>query len=494
MYEGFLGQCIGMGFFLGLFFITFYPLLKYDKFSEIIKFFPLNVLFSFGLLISYSILIPLFLIPAILFIGSYFIQYRSKPFLVQSTGYISLIFFITFLISPFLFFNRIIFLISYNNVVAGWDMPVLTPDWIFGLVVNTFSRQPEPILIKILLSLPVVLLVIFSFYHLFKDERKLFYLFGSYLCFVSFFYCYLIIQEFFSPNFTGEGYKAYKLISYFIPIILLTGFYYFKVFQFAFASKNFGKKIPIFVFLSILIIWNIGSALVFISESSNQLGLIKENVIDLQKISKFENVTSINIQEPPYWNQMWVYYFLFDKKAIYLKYSSYYAASPQLGQWTLKGANQDILSESNFTNSTETITINPDYYLVKKDSFDVFLKKGWYDLESSQNARWRWTGADNETPSLLMNSYENEQYIDINLYCSPLNPENRFSVLLDGKKIMDCPNDYCEIENIYLTKGEHILAFDPKLPPQSPGTRDQRYLGYNFANITIRKSLHNKVI
>lgn len=494
IYQGFLGQCVGTGFFLGLIFITYYPILTYNKFSEIIIFLPLNVLFCFGLLISYNILIPLFIIPAILFIVLYSVYSRSKLFLVQSIGYISLTFFITFLISPLSFIHRIVSLISINNLTPGWDMPVLIPNQIFGLVWNNIWLQPEPILIRILFSLPVVLLIIFSFYNLFKNEKKLFYLFGSYLGFVIIFYCFLVISEFLSPSFTGEGYKAYKLISYFIPIILLTGLFYFKDFQFAFASKNFRKKIFIFLFLFILIIWNISSALVFITESSNRLGFIKENIIDLQKISKLEDITSINIQEPPYWNQMWIYYFLFDKKNIYLKYSSYHAASPQLGQWTLKRSNQDILSISNFTDSGETIMINPDYYLVKNNSFDALLKTGWYNIESNQNAIWRWTGANNETPSILINNYENEQYIAVNLNFSPLNPGNKFSVLLDDKKIMDCPNDYCEIDNIYLSKGEHILIFDPKLPPQFPQWRDSRYLGYKFENITIRKSFNNMVI
>jgi|GEM_PF-7102126 hypothetical protein len=373
MYDGFLAQIIGMGFFLGLIVTTFYPILKYNKFSEIIIFLPMNVLFCFGLIMSYSVLTPLFLIPAILFIGTYFIQSRSKPFLVQSTGYLLLTFFITFLISPFSFSTRAISLITLNDVAAGWNLPVLTPDWIFGMIVNNFFslQQQEPIILRILLSLPLVLLVIFSFYYLFKNERKLFYLFGSYFSFVTIFYCYLVVKEFLSPDFTGEGYKAYKLISYFIPIIVLAGLFYFKDFHFEFLSKNFRKKIP-FLFLLLLIIWNIGVAFVFISESPNRFEPIPENTIDLQNISRFENVTSINVLEPPEWNQMWIYYFLFDKKIVHLKYSSYYPASPLVGQWTLINTkNQSINSISNLSNPSDKIIINSDYYLERGDHISL---------------------------------------------------------------------------------------------------------------------------
>jgi hypothetical protein len=368
MYDGFLAQIIGLGFFLGLILTTFYPILKFNKFSETSTFLPINILFCFGLLMSYNALLPLFLIPTILFIGTYFIHSRSKPFLVQSISYLLLTFFITFLISPLSFRNRVISLITLNNSAVGWNLPILTPDWIFGLIVNNFFslQQQEPTILRILLSLPIVLLILFSFYHLFKIERKLFYLFGSFFSFVTIFYFYLIIKEYLSPDYTGEGYKAYKLITYFVPIIILTGLFYFKDFHIESFSKNFRKEIPVLIFLLLLIIWNIGVAFVFISQSPNRFELIPESTIDLQNISRFENVTSINILEPPSWNQMWIYYFLFDKKLVYLKYSFYYPASPQIGDWTLINTkNLSMNSILNSSDSSSIVKLNSDYTLKK---------------------------------------------------------------------------------------------------------------------------------
>jgi signal peptidase I len=487
VYQGFFGQCVGIGFMLGLIFSTYYPILKYEKFSEIIPFLPLNVLFCFGLFISYNILVPLFLIPALLFLSLYFIYSRSKPFLVHSVGYFSLTFFITFLISPFSFINRIVSLFWFNDVIAGWDMPVLSPDQIFGLVGNNVWMQPEPVFLRILLSLPIILLLIFSLYFLFKKERREFFLFGSYLGFVIIFYCYLFIKESLSPSFSGDGYKAYKLFTYFIPIFLLTGFYYFKNFEFTFTQKNFGKKIAIIAFLCLIIMGNIWSAFAIISGSAQQSAKISNDIISLEKINYIENISSINVEENAWWEQMWIYYFLMGNKSVYLKYPTYYGSSPQKGEWTLK-TKSDII---HINNQNDSLTINGAYYLVKNVSLDTTYTTGWYDRESNGPVIWRWSGANNESSSILLDSTQ-DQRLNLDLRYWSLNPANVLTVLIDNNTIKDCiDRQYCGITNINLTSGNHILTLRTKLPPQLPGNGDPRYLGYAFSNITFSSTTQN---
>ena len=187
---------------------------------------------------------------------------------------------------------------------------------------------------------------------------------------------------------------------------------------------------------------------------------------------------------------MWIYYFLFDKKTVYLKYSSYYAASPQIGEWTLyESQAPDIFTLSNFTNMSNIIQINNDYYLGENSPLDISLYKGWWGIESNQNTHWRWSGANNDIPSIkLTNNGDKELYIDLKLNESPLNPENKLFVVLDNQQIRNCPSTYCEITNLSLSPGSHILQFESSLPPQSPGSGDPRYLGYMFTNIMISKS------
>ena len=487
MYEGFLGQIIGTGFFLCLFLTTYYSILKFKKIREFFPYLVLNVVFCFGLLTSYSILVPLFFIPSILFIISYFIQIRSKMFLYLSTMYLSLTLFLTFLISPFSFINRINSLIFFNDANAGWDMPILSPDWIFGLAGSNISMQSLPLFLTLVISLPIVVLVLVSLYRLYKKEIQLFYVSGSYLGFTIIFYSFLITKEFLSPTFTGESYKAYKLITYFIPLILLIGLYFFK--DLDITKMKLKKKIVIASFLTLLIIGNIGFMASMISFSTSQSTMINENIIDIHKLTTDESIISINVIEKAYWDQMWIYYFLFENKTVFLKYRTYYADSPQNGEWTiLKKSGEDIFYFQNFQELNNTIIINKEYYLEKKPSLEFSYNNGWYDLESNSDKKWRWTGQSNVTPSLELNLIA-DQSINMFLHYSPLNKANALTILLDNEIIKECnDNNYCFVENLNLTKGKHILVFNSKLPPELSGNGDPRYFSYSFSNITLVKN------
>ena len=489
VYQGFLGQIIGMGFFLCLFLVTYYSILKFTNIREFFPYLLLNIVFCFGLLTSYSVLFALFFIPSIFFIISYFIQTRSKMFLFLSTVYLSLTLFFTFIISPFSFINRVNSLFFFNDTIAGWNMPILSPDWIFGLAGTNISMQSIPIIVRFGISVPIVLLVLFSLYHLFKKELQLFYISGSYIGFTFIFYTYLISKEFSSPTFTGDSYKAYKLITYFIPLLLLIGLYFFKDLELNLTKTNSKKKILIFSFLCLLIIGNIGSMASMIFFSTNQSIMINKNVIDIHKLNLDENVTSINVIENAYWDQMWIYYFLYENKTVFLKYRTYYADSPQNGEWTLfKKSGEDIFSLQNFQEFNNTITLNREYYLEKKPLLEFAYNEGWYDLESNYDKKWRWTGQSNISPSLELNSRE-DQSINVFLQYSPLKTTNALTILFDNDTIKDCnDNNNCFVENINLTKGKHTLVFNTKLDPELAGNGDPRYFSYAFSNVTLSRN------
>lgn len=335
-YIGFLGQVIGMGMFLSFFLLTIYPILNCDKLSCFKSYVPLSIVFAFGLLSVYSPIVPLLFIPLFVYLLLFLISTKSVSTLLNSLIFLSLIIFVTFVISPGLFINQIKQLIYFTDVIAGWDMPVLSPDWVFGLVGDNIRMQQIPIIYRSFLSIPIVLVIIASFVHLFKKERRLFYLSISYISFILFLYIYLIIKEASSPSFTGDGYKAYKIITYFIPIILLIGLSYFRDFHILPIKKITKTQMLGMAFLFLLIAGNLWSASAMINNQYYNFIKIKDNIIDLQKISKIDNVSSINIMEASPWDQMWMYYFLFMEKKIYLKYYTYYPSSPLNGEWTLQ--------------------------------------------------------------------------------------------------------------------------------------------------------------
>ena len=134
LFNGFFGQILGVGFFLGLFLTMYYPLMKNKEGNTFLTFLPLNCLFCYGLVSSYHILVPLFFCPLGLFIMAYYVHSRSKPFLFRSIIYCILTLLICAIMSPSSFFYKIS--ASYSQIFAGpgWGMPILSPEWIFGLV------------------------------------------------------------------------------------------------------------------------------------------------------------------------------------------------------------------------------------------------------------------------------------------------------------------------------------------------------------------------
>ena len=74
LFNGFFGQILGVGFFLGLFLTMYYPLMKNKEGNTFLTFLPLNCLFCYGLVSSYHILVPLFFCPLGLFIMAYYVH------------------------------------------------------------------------------------------------------------------------------------------------------------------------------------------------------------------------------------------------------------------------------------------------------------------------------------------------------------------------------------------------------------------------------------
>lgn len=484
-YHGFMGQVIGTGMFLSLFLLMFYPILNCSRLSCFKFYVPLTVVFMFGLFISYSPLLPLFFVPLFIYLLIGFMSTKSVFPLLNALSFLSITIFITFMILPFAFIEIIKDLTLYKNAF-GWGMYPLTPDLVFGLVGNNMWWQPFPFVYvyRIVLSLPILLVSMVSLSHLFKKERHVFYISISYIIFYLFLYTFFIAKELIYTSSAGETYKAYKLATYYIPIIFLACLYYFKDFNISNPKKITKPQIFGALFIILLIAGNIVSAVTIIRTNYYTAVPIKDSIIDLQKIAELDNVSSINVVEPPFWNQMWIYYFLFMEKKLYLEYTSYYPASPLLGEWTLQSADTDGVI--NIVNDNQNvIEINKDYYLVQ-NNLEAALGNGWYELESNRYAKWRWTGNNNDDPTLELYANKDNKAIDILLNYGSLDPNNEFSVFLDNTNIKDCKDkNSCTLNGIHIPTGKHRITFKPKLPPRQPGTGDPRTLGYAFSNIRI---------
>lgn len=499
LYHGFFAQVLGTGIFLALYVVIYYPIL-YDNQTarSFFHYVPFAIILSLGLMSVYITLVPLFVIPLLVFLGIRLITEKTIVSLKKEVVYLlSVLFFIVILfpVSVIQIFGRLMML---NSAVVGWDRPILSPDEVLGLVGYSISGVSILFISSLILSVIFLAMCFSSMKLLYTDNKKLFLVSVSNLLFVLIFYLYLITKEAIFPSFTGDGYKAFKLVTYFLPLILVSCLYYFKNVELIISKKDSWQKTLALGLLGLLLVGNIGSACAMIYVSEGNFLFVSEDITGLKAVDNFENVTSINVEDPTYWTQMWAYYFLFDKHRLYLKYPTDYAASPQIGEWTLKKTNNaDILSLVNFSKYGNTLPINNFYYLEKNSSCDIVLSRGWYGLESGPDTKRRWSGYKNETPSLDFSCNDEDESVTMKLHYYPINPENNFSIFLDSKKITTCSNTYCEVTNMNISKGNHILSFEARIPPQLPGNdipkyANPRYVGYAFSKIEISRNMENQ--
>ena len=218
--------------------------------------------------------------------------------------------------------------------------------------------------------------------------------------------------------------------------------------------------------------------------ATHQSKKIDEGIIDLKRSIPSAMYRLSTLKKMRHWTQMWMYYFLMGNKPIYLKYSTYWNATPLEGEWTLK-TNLDIIHS---TIRNDPLVINDCCYLEKNVTFNATFGEGWYYPESNDTLRWRWTGAHDQSSSIILYLAEPRQ-IDLDLTYWSLDPGDELAVMIDTTPLQVCSErNHCRISDINLTSGSHILTLKTKLPPQSAGNRDTRTLSYAYSNITFSES------
>lgn len=502
LYVGFIGQVLGCAIFYALLLVTLYPLLNCKQDKEFWDYIPLASVLLFGLVATYSPFIPLFFIPLFGFLVLTVIMKKNLKTNITSVKFLIITSIIGIIIAIQLAINRLKEVINFSQpITAGWYVPIVSPEQILGLVGNDVGwfptaqnaanySTPLPFFVRFLLSIIVIYILFISLKKLFQSDRSLFYFGIVFLAVIFCGYVYFSALELASPTFTGNGYKAYKLLTYSIPLIILFFLAYFRDIDLV---NIRGKNWQYVLVIVLLIAGNIWSSTAMMDMVYQKSYPIKSNIIDLQKINNIQNVSSINVEESRYSDQMWIYYFLFMNKTLHLKTTTYFQKSPLIGEWTLKSNHMDIL---NLGNLDKKIQINNDYYLVKNDSsIDIFfLKDGWYipeyyDPEHYEKGAFRWSGNNNTSPSLGV-KVANLTTLDLDLYYYSLQQNNSFSVELDDTKITDCiDKNVCEIKQLTLTPGSHVLKFEPKLPPTSPGSADPRTLSYAFIYVNMTSNM-----
>ena len=377
-----------------------------------------------------------------------------------------------------------------KDAEAGWSVTFIAPSEIF----TGFKEKNNvyEILVTVILSILVIALIYIGFTQARKTNVRLFIL-GCSLALTSYAGCIILSLAPLTSGASLGGYKAYKLISFFLPQVLISCLLFFQKLPFNFRLKE-AKFLTVLCIVVVIGNYNLTA------EAIKKHGSVTQSLIDLQKIENDTGIKSINLLDEDVWKIPWQSYFL-ARKDLYLTNPVHYAnpsGSNLNGEWDLisseraknpgRAAVPNILKVKDFTPnpSTSTKIINSSYRLEKANNYLwASFGKGWYNDEKTLI----WNGRESNSSGITINSPVNNLSVDVKLLYSPQKSANHLSIYLNQKKVADCPdNKFCHIQKLVLNNGKNNLEFKASLMPSPPGYWDARTLSYAFSSIEITPS------
>lgn len=486
--ECFVSQIIATGLAICLILLNVKAIDSSHRISDYYSYAPLVALFTWGMLVSYRHMLPLLYVPLACYVLLTAIYAKSRTVVTNWLLFLVVTVAAAAVFSPIRLISLATYLIFQGNVPVGWHIPLITPEGVFGLTFNDVYLQMP--FTNVALSVLLAVVIGAGFVHAYKTDRRLFLLALSLVGLIILGYLILAI-----PDRTAGGwggYKSYKFLSFFLPQVLLGSLLLFRSLQFA-------PKKRIYYLLNLPLAALIGCSIVscraMVNEMSNTRFVVSKDLADLRRVEDDTRVESVNILRSDYWQTLWQANFLMRKK-LYFENTTYYAATTLDGQWDLKpptmSAN-DIIHVTDFdigknANDPSTLTVNSSYVLERVGpirTLDVRFEKGWHNSEGAHI----WTGESSEDSTITLQCPKDKVAIDFRAIYWPLDPNNHLSIILNGIKVAECPDNHsCEALGLILSQGQNVLTFKTALPAAIPGNGDPRHLGYAFNSINISPS------
>jgi len=485
-YEVFQAQIIATGLALGLILINVQAINDCRTRGDYYSYVPFAILLNWGLIITYSHVLPLVYIPVIVYVLLIAFYVRSGKPILNWASFLLVALIVVVALSPPRARSLVSQFLLYSDVNVGFFVRWLSPEGWYGLTFEKLDEYLTAPPLRFVLSLPLTILFAAGFRSAYRKDKKLLLLVASSTL--------PILAGYFLLSYLGRtgslmgGYKSYKLLSFFLPLILLGLSIMFR--GLTPSRKNWVSNV-LALALIILVGWAAVSCYHIVKLMALTPRAVERNVSDLRGIESISEVKSINIVDSDWWHVMWEANFLLRKK-LFFRISTYssYPASELAGQWSLESADprsNDILAINGF--DKKSIPVNESYLLVQRSALSAQFGEGWYEFEGTH----RWMGSNLNSASVILQSGADNLAIDIHLRYWALSSGNSLDVQLNGRKLADCGRDQCNINQAVLFKGRNILRFKTSLPPMrpntlAPGNNDVRTLSYAFQAIDIEPS------
>ena len=398
IYQGFERQVIAVPLML-LIMLSNVAVVRANKFRDALLYAPFLLLALWGLSQTYSHMLVIIygLIIAYVLLSAW----NNKKFaiLLHWAAINCIVALVVVCLSP----QRLQMVISTTSAMsgatAGWFIPWITPQKLYGIIPflmpDIFNFIPGDLAalagsiyslaFTAIAAVTLATVIVCGFVKLYKNDMENFLLSLSMFVLIFTGALILAVQNINREELGGfGGYNQFKLISFFLPVILLCSLALFRDMTFNLRDilqapvKSSGeylsvRKNTLYLFIiAVLVMANFVSAAATLYVTRNLINVIPPDTVNLQTIGNNKKIKSINIpavdpanRVKTFWYIMWETYFLFPHK-LYFEQSTYYAASPLDGEWSLirgsggraaKALPDDNMDDPNFipVNSTYTL-------------------------------------------------------------------------------------------------------------------------------------------
>ncbi|MEC7640654.1 MAG: hypothetical protein VYC17_00715 [Nitrospinota bacterium] len=453
IYQGYLAQIIATTFSLGFFLVHFKVIESCENRRDYFRYFPIVILFNWGIFISYPQVFPLVNLVVIIYLVFSCFQKRSATGMVSWTNFFIKTFCLSIILSPHRVAGIILSVLVVTTVDFGWFFPIIPPATFLGIL--NMVHQEGVIWFHDLSghlgsdyffgSVLLLVLVYFGLKQIYKTDKKTFNLSGALILFIVSAYILLVFKD--SSGTSLGGYRSFKLLTFFLPIILLCCLIIFRQMEWG----NF----PLVGAGAVLILCNVYSSYHLMEHMTKHSRSVSADLASLQKVSDNPSVRSINIRGSDWWEILWQTNFLL-RKRLFFETSTYQGRerSALLGEWDLLNRHSEIVHLRGFE-KVEHLDINPTYYLKKTwapDKFGVKFGKGWQVIGKNR------LRMHSNQAKVFIHSPEEFQVIDLKANFESTIPNQRLFINLQDKHLREC-SSVCQAKKIPLTDGKNVIKF-----------------------------------
>ncbi|MDB6169877.1 MAG: hypothetical protein JWM88_2741 [Verrucomicrobia bacterium] len=363
----------------------------------------------------------------------------------------------------------------------GWRIPVMSPEGWLGAV-NGPGLGPVAMWLRLLLSFLLFVLLVMAMARDLRVRGRAVYRAVTMMLPVMVGYTYLEMRG--ALLGTNASYDAYKLLAIFFPG-QLCGYCYWTTLS---RSRRAGQRWTARVAIVAMSLFNLSVAYRFAVRMENPPLIVDADMVELQRIERMPEVTSINMNIDDFWSRLWANAFLLHKPQYFRTHTYEGRMNTALkGDWDLTDGVVTVSAPA----EAGSVRVGRSFALLNTHSryfLRAALGEGWYQEERIARVFRRWHWSKGDATLKIENPQATPLTVDLHLLVRSLDKRD-LQVWQDSARrgTVSVGETLGEriVPGIVLPPGESSLQFRSSILPTAGNARDARTLGFAVYGIEI---------